>query len=384
MFILIPMLIIYLNNKLGQSQSSTNNESSDNHSNAACLHTFQNHNKNITSLCLDATHTRLLTSGLDGNIKIYNLSLMTYVFGIKCSAPVMTVGMSCDNKKIVIGYVDGNLEIKNKKDGTSYSPIGEPTNSTTINNRNNELRKVMLAATTKTKGTSQQASDLATDSTDLPSTDIETELATVDVYKNPMEMIQQQHHVEYLMNQQNASSSRNIDISSSSLLSNAWYKGAGLSAPVLTDHTIETERSAKLKNYEKYLKTFQYAQSLDAALRSKNPLIVLTVLEELARRNGLFIALSSRDETSLEPVLSFIIRYINQPRYSKLLINVTHIVLDIYASVMGYSEAVDELFIKLKNFVYSEISLQKQLLKCMNMLDAIINSSVISGGSVSS
>ena len=110
----------------------------------------------------------------------------------------------------------------------------------------------------------------------------------------------------------------------------------------------------------------------------RNPLIVMTILEELSRRNGLFVALSARDEISLEPILSFIIRYINNPRYSKLLINVTHTLLDIYSNVIGYSEAIDELFIKLKKFVYSEIVLQKQLLKCMNMLDAIINSSLTS------
>ena len=42
---------------------------------------------------------------------------MNYIYGIKCSGPLMSVRMSYDNKKIVLGYVDGSLEIKNKKLG---------------------------------------------------------------------------------------------------------------------------------------------------------------------------------------------------------------------------------------------------------------------------
>lgn len=102
----------------------------------------------------------------------------------------------------------------------------------------------------------------------------------------------------------------------------------------------------------------------------------MTLFEELCRRNGLVIALSSRDEISLEPILSFLIRYINNPRYSKLLIQVTHVLLDIYSQILGYSESIDELFIKLKKHVYTEIVLQKQLIKCISMLDGIINASL--------
>jgi len=58
------------------------------------------------------------------------------------------------------------------------------------------------------------------------------------------------------------------------------------------DGLIETERAAKLAPYEMSLQKFNYKQALDAALITRNPVIVVTVLEELSRRSGLTIALS--------------------------------------------------------------------------------------------
>lgn len=292
------------------------------------VHTFQNHQKNITSLCLDGTHSRLLSSGLDGHIKIYNLQAMKYAYGIKCKSPVLSVGLSFDNTKLVVGYVDGHLEIRNKKPNTTFQPIGIPLN----------LNKVKFQA----------------------------EADMLNAYDNPLDSLAKQA----------GSRSASTAVGSMQQDTSRHYKGAGLSADIMVDSTIETERSIRLKTYERYLKKFQYGLALDMALKSKNPLIVMMVLEELTRRNGLVIALSSRDEITLEPILSFVTRYVNNPRYSKLLIHVTHNILDIYSSILGFSESVDELFLKLRKQVQLEVGFQKQLLKCCGLLDGIINASL--------
>lgn len=84
-----------------------------------------------------------------------------------------------------------------------------------------------------------------------------------------------------------------------------FYKGAGNAVLQTDDALVESERRVRLKPYEKHLKKFSYQRALDAALKTQNPLVVVTVLEELLRRSGLTIALSDRDEVSLEPLLSF-------------------------------------------------------------------------------
>lgn len=141
------------------------------------------------------------------------------------------------------------------------------------------------------------------------------------------------------------------------------------------DYVIDTNKKKKLKKYDALLKgiefelnffcfleiisniflfsfeklEFKYQEALDEVLKSRSPISVYTLLEELIRRNGLKIALSGRDEITLEPFVSYIIKFINMPRYTKLLIEVSNVLFDIYASVLGHSVLIDELFIKLKN-----------------------------------
>ena len=102
------------------------------------------------------------------------------------------------------------------------------------------------------------------------------------------------------------------------------------------------------------------------------PRTVVAVLEELGKRQGLTIALSNRDEESLEPILSFIVRYITRPRFAALLIGVTNILINIYREVAGQSEMIDELFAKLQNQISEEIRTQKVLFRVVGQLDAIL------------
>ena len=86
---------------------------------------------------------------------------------------------------------------------------------------------------------------------------------------------------------------------------------------------IESERGLKLRPYETHLRKFNYQLALDSALKTRNPLIVITVLQELCRRKGLTTAISGRDDEALEPLLSFCTKYICNPRYSMLIVQVT-------------------------------------------------------------
>lgn len=53
-------------------------------------------------------------------------------------------------------------------------------------------------------------------------------------------------------------------------------------------------RKPSLRKYEALLRRFQYQAALDAALGTGNPVVVVTVLEELMQRLGLTIALAGR------------------------------------------------------------------------------------------
>lgn len=255
------------------------------------LHTFNNHQKNVTGLSLNSSGSKMMSCGLDGFIKVYSMETLAVTHSIKCNGPLMSVALSPDDKKLVVGYVDGTLNIRNK----THPQIANA--STSIND-------------------------------EMPS----------------------------------------------DRLQGRFYKGAG-HAIDSNSVLLDKEHQTRLRPYESHLKKFNYQLALDTALRSRNPLIVVSVLEELCRRDGLTVALSGRDEQSLEPLLSFVSRHICNPRYARLLVQVTHSVLDLYSQVLGQSDAVDELFLKLRALVKKEVLFQRQAVKVMGSLDAIINTS---------
>ena len=60
------------------------------------------------------------------------------------------------------------------------------------------------------------------------------------------------------------------------------------------DHVIVAQKQAALQPYDRLLKRFHYRDALDAALATNNPVVVASILEELAARNGLGPALGER------------------------------------------------------------------------------------------
>jgi U3 small nucleolar RNA-associated protein 15 len=139
------------------------------------------------------------------------------------------------------------------------------------------------------------------------------------------------------------------------------------------------QKKQKLAEYDVLLKKFRYSDALDKVLESRQPQVVIAVIEELGKRRGLTIALSNRDEESLESILSFTIRFIDNPQYTPYLIGVAHILCDIYGSLMGQSSVVDELISKLRAKVSSECSVQKMLLRLLGQIDYVQTTAEMQG-----
>lgn len=93
------------------------------------------------------------------------------------------------------------------------------------------------------------------------------------------------------------------------------------------DITIEQSRKAKLQPFELYLKSFEYGRALDEVIVRNNPVLIVSMIEELQMRQGLEISLNNRDERRLEPIIKFLVNNIATPRYTYRLINVTNIIL---------------------------------------------------------
>jgi U3 small nucleolar RNA-associated protein 15 len=133
--------------------------------------------------------------------------------------------------------------------------------------------------------------------------------------------------------------------------------------------TSHNKKRKKLKDWDVAMKRFRYAEALDQVLATKHPRSITGVLEELGRRRALTHALSNRDEESLEPLLSFVIRNIRRPHFTSVLIGVAHKVIDIYGVIAGESDVVDELFKKLKYQIDLECKDQKALMHLVGQIE---------------
>ena len=256
------------------------------------IHSFSNHQKTITSLALDGSSTRLLSSSLDGHIKVYDLQNYEVVHGFKFSSGITSFGISPDNTHLVVGTVNKELIVKERK----------------------------------------------VKSGDLEEEALETKRLTGGTFK-------------YFMRGASAKASSG-------------------------DQVVPLFRHQRIAPYDKALRKFDYKGALDASLETRTPMIVASMLEELLLRNGLTRALSGRNEMEMEPLLSYLIKFVSNPRFSPLLLKVCHLVCDLYFPILGQSSILDELFVKLYHKLKEEMNLHQNMLQLIGTMDTITAASI--------
>jgi U3 small nucleolar RNA-associated protein 15 len=264
------------------------------------VHKFSSHQKNISSIAMDASGSKLLSAGLDGHVKIHSMQKLQLTHGMQYYSSISAVKLSDDSLKLVVGFVNGGLISKTRT--LKKSEIEGPAIMQRGVSHRKQGQKRMLSTT------------------DDRSVRLATEL--------------------------------------------------------MESGTVFREKKAYLKPYEKSLRKFQYQETLDKALDTRNPIVVVTVIEELVQRNGLGIAVAGRDEGTLEPLLSFTAKYISNPRYASLITQVAHHILDAYGSIIGHSDSIDELFLKLRRHVKKEVTFQHQANFVMGYLNCIVSNSM--------
>ena len=66
--------------------------------------------------------------------------------------------------------------------------------------------------------------------------------------------------------------------------------------------------------------------------------VAIAMLQELVERDGLHTALKNRNEKALAPILAFLVKNIQNPVYTELLIDVASVVIGAFASVAFFDE----------------------------------------------
>ena len=105
------------------------------------LHSANNHQKTVQTLCLHEESSRLMSGGLDGQLKVYDTTDYKVTQNMKFPAPIVAQQLSPDRKHLVVGMLNGLLAIRRRQVATSSDePTVRPVWSTC------SLRHVLSAA----------------------------------------------------------------------------------------------------------------------------------------------------------------------------------------------------------------------------------------------
>jgi len=137
-------------------------------------------------------------------------------------------------------------------------------------------------------------------------------------------------------------------------------------------------KKKKLSPNEKHLQRFEYYKALTSVVkRPFNAPLIVSVLYELEKRDGLELAIGGRDQDALMPVLAFLNKFICKREYSSFLVKVCHIVLDIYWSDIGKNAKVDQQLRTIAENIKKELELGREMASLQATLEFIVNSSIM-------
>ena len=337
------------NIKMASSSSNAASASSSSSSAAASsvrgalLHRASNHQKTVLALSYDHLTDRMISGGLDHMVKIYDMrpsltngqqaaaegspitsslatEFMQVTHSMKFAGPILSTAISPDSRVLVVGMADGSLSIR------SRDPAGAGNKAASF----------------------------------LPPKNLAESLREDVAYSTPLPPPSSGAP---------RPGSRRFFGRGASFMPGGNGGAAGGDAEEddaeLTgeDLKIARVRRVRLAPYDVLLKGFKYHLALDAAVATARPTIVLSMLDELINRNGLLNALANRDAAGLLPLMHFAAKYLAHPAYASTLLELTNIVLDLYAPLLGLVVEFDALMFRLAQRVLKpEIDNQKNLI----------------------
>lgn len=309
----------------------------------SCLRAMSNHQKTVT--CLEwgdgrpySSHgkRRLLSAGLDGLIKSYDLD-DDYRVGktMRVGGAVLSLAMAPDEGTLLVGTSNGELTVrkrqlsatekagKAKKGGSGLGGVDA------LNAGPGEYEAILAAA-----GVNQAAA----------------ERAEAMPEALPRNVVAQQQAQASLVQQQTVN-------------------------PLTGEIKVRPSASKKkLAEWDKLLKSFRYADALDSVVgnRGVHPGMAFALIRELMHRDGLHQALNARDEVALLPVLRFLYDHVADPSYGSIACDVAGVVIDLYSPALGQSTLVDNLFGRMKQKVQQEVDFQHNLMEVRGQLQMIL------------
>lgn len=279
------------------------------------VHLIQNHQKTVTSLCLASSNARLVSGGLDGHLKVFETSAWNVVYGSKYPSPILSLavigaGSAREDRHLTVGLQSGVLSIKTRFSGQQKV-------------KEREREKEMQAL------------------------------------------------IEGKIEEYDKKVSKKRPRGWDKRLRGRDFTGEG--ADIVIEGNADA-KTKKIKPWERILRKGKYAESLDEVLKRGQLHEIITLLTALRHRSALRTALSGRDDVSLQHIFKWVCKYISNPRYVSICVDVGMQILDLYSSHMGESPEIDGLVKRLHRAVRYQVERAQQSWQTKGMLDMMLQS----------
>lgn len=128
----------------------------------------------------------------------------------------------------------------------------------------------------------------------------------------------------------------------------------------------------RLKQFEKHLNSFRWAEALDSAVTTGLPKEqTVTLLNELKKRGKIRISLYGRDESSLMPILQWFIKSLEDVRSFNIICDFIAVILEMYGHLLDKSVSLEEAFNNLSLRISTEVRKCKEANEISGMLELL-------------
>ncbi|KAJ4302419.1 U3 small nucleolar RNA-associated protein 15 [Collariella sp. IMI 366227] len=145
---------------------------------------------------------------------------------------------------------------------------------------------------------------------------------------------------------------------------------------IIPTESTSGRRRVKLKPWQRNFRQGRYAAAVDEVLDMSadgyQPVTALTLLVALRHRSALREALEGRDELTVLPLLKWASKYMSDPRYLGVCVDVAFHLLDLYSEHVGGSEELAVLFQQLLGKVSKEVEKAQMAIQTNGMVESLM------------
>lgn len=330
-----------------------------------CIQTYSEHKDYIRAGCVSPVSSDvLLSGGYDHKVKMYDTRTNTVIFEVNHGSPVESL-LFLPTGGIFISAGGTHVNVWDAfTGGKMLATMSQHTKTVTCLRLASNGRKLMSGSLDRKVKIYDIASYQTVHSLDFPNAVLSLGIA-------PNDETLAVGMVDGLVSIQRMDTSED----SSTTIQSKRQIPANITS--VADEMIEDFQKKTEAKYDKWLRKYEYTKALDEVLLpyvvNKSPHVTVSLMQELIRRKGLERALAGRTHKSLSSIIQFLIRYIGDHRFTRILIDVANILLNVYeADFRQFTGEIGKQFLNLSKKLHKEEQLTLDFLKFHGALEFIM------------